>query len=77
VRTGDIGMVKIVEESGVAQGVRRMEAVTGKGAMEYMRKLEDELGQAAEPSALAPSTSQPVWPSKPPSCAIRRRRSAS
>jgi alanyl-tRNA synthetase len=47
-RTGDIGMVKIVEESGVAQGVRRMEAVTGKGAMEYLRKLEDELAQAAE-----------------------------
>ena len=47
-RTGDIGLVKIVEESGVAQGVRRMEAVTGEGAMAYMRKLEDELGQAAE-----------------------------
>ena len=48
VRTGDIGLIKIVEESGVAQGVRRMEAVTGAGAMAYVRKLEDELGQAAE-----------------------------
>jgi alanyl-tRNA synthetase len=48
VRTGDIGLIKIVEESGVAQGVRRMEAVTGTGAMDYVRKLEDELGQAAE-----------------------------
>jgi alanyl-tRNA synthetase len=47
-RTGDIGMIKIIEESGVAQGVRRMEAVTGLGAIEYVRKLEDELGQAAE-----------------------------
>jgi alanyl-tRNA synthetase len=47
-RTGDIGLIKIVEESGVAQGVRRMEAVTGQGAMAYVRRLEDELGQAAE-----------------------------
>jgi len=47
-RTGDIGLVKIVEESGVAQGVRRLEAVTGHGAMAHVRKLEDELGQAAE-----------------------------
>ena len=47
-RTGDIGLVKIVEESGVAQGVRRMEGVTGQGAMEYMRKLEGELALAAE-----------------------------
>jgi alanyl-tRNA synthetase len=47
-RTGDIGLIKIVEESGVAQGVRRMEAVTGQGAMDYVRRLEDELGQAAE-----------------------------
>jgi alanyl-tRNA synthetase len=46
--TGDIGLVKIVEESGVAQGVRRLEAVTGRGAMEYTRRLEDELGRAAE-----------------------------
>jgi alanyl-tRNA synthetase len=46
-RTGDIGLIKIVEESGVAQGVRRLEAVTGQGAMAYVRRLEDELGQAA------------------------------
>jgi len=47
-RTGDIGIIKIVEESGIAQGVRRMEAVSGQGAVEYLRRLEDELGQAAE-----------------------------
>jgi alanyl-tRNA synthetase len=42
-RAGDIGMMKILSEAGVAQGVRRIEAVTGAGALEYLRKLEDEL----------------------------------
>jgi alanyl-tRNA synthetase len=42
-RSGDIGLFKIVSEAGVAQGVRRIEAVTGAGALEYLRRLEDEL----------------------------------
>ncbi|MGE0402048.1 MAG: alanine--tRNA ligase [Kofleriaceae bacterium] len=46
-RAGDIGLMKIVSESGVSQGVRRIEAVTGAGALEYVRKLEDELGKTA------------------------------
>ena len=46
-RTGDIGLMKIVSEGGVAQGVRRIEAVTGVGALEYLRKLEDELQKTA------------------------------
>jgi alanyl-tRNA synthetase len=53
-RTGDIGLVKITEESGVAQGVRRMEAVTGEGAIAYVRRLEQELGQAASQLRAAP-----------------------
>ena len=46
-RAGDIGLFKILSEAGVAQGVRRIEAVTGVGAFEYLRKLEDELAKAA------------------------------
>jgi alanyl-tRNA synthetase len=46
-RTGDIGMMKIVHESAVAAGVRRIEAVTGPGAVRYVRQLEEELKKAA------------------------------
>jgi alanyl-tRNA synthetase len=46
-RSGDIGLFKIVQETGIAQGVRRLEAQTGEGALAYVRRMEDELGQAA------------------------------
>jgi alanyl-tRNA synthetase len=47
-RAGDIGVFKIVSESGVSQGVRRIEAVTGAGAVAYLRRLEDEVSRASE-----------------------------
>ena len=46
-RTGDIGLFKVVAEGGVAAGVRRIEAVTGHNALSYLQQLEDTLGQAA------------------------------
>ncbi len=46
-RTGDIGVFKITSESGVASGVRRVEAVTGQAALGYLQTLEDTVGAAA------------------------------
>jgi alanyl-tRNA synthetase len=47
-RAGDIGLFKITQELGIAQGVRRIEAVTGEGALAYTQRLEEELGHTAE-----------------------------
>ncbi len=47
-RVGDIGLFKIVSEAGIASGVRRIEAVTGENALEWVREGEDALGRVAE-----------------------------
>ena len=46
-RTGDIGIFKIIAESAVASGVRRIEAVTGDGALEYFSMQEKLLEEAS------------------------------
>ncbi len=46
-RTGDIGLFKITSESGVASGIRRIEAVTGAAALAYLNAAEEQLKEAA------------------------------
>ena len=46
-RAGDIGLFKIIGESGVAAGVRRIEALTGEGALEYVEQNETLLKELA------------------------------
>jgi alanyl-tRNA synthetase len=47
-RTGDIGLFKIVSESGVAAGIRRIEALTGEGALAFVVDEEKRLGEVAQ-----------------------------
>jgi alanyl-tRNA synthetase len=47
-RAGDIGLFKIVSESGIASGVRRIEALTGRGALDWVEEGEQRLVRVAE-----------------------------
>ncbi len=55
-RAGDIGIFKIISETGIASGVRRIEAVTGEGALQWIRDNEHQLTNIA--SALKASKSE-------------------
>ncbi len=46
-RTGDIGFFKIVSESGVAAGIRRVEAVTGEAALAWVQQVEKDVDELA------------------------------
>ena len=58
IRTGDIGLFKIVAEGGVAAGVRRVEAVTGEAAVAWVQS-QQALLDAAAAAVRAPSTELP------------------
>jgi len=46
--TGEIGLFKVVNESSIAAGVRRIEAITGSGAYQYVRQIEREVKSVAK-----------------------------
>ena len=52
-RTGDIGIFKITSDRSLAAGVRRMEAVTGRGALELFQKLDDATSTLASQANVA------------------------
>ena len=54
--TGDITAFKIVSESGVAAGVRRIEALTGDNVFDYYKNIENELEAAAKAAKATPAT---------------------
>ena len=53
--TGIISTFKIISEGGVAAGVRRIEALTGKGAFQYYKEVEEELHKAAKVAKTEPA----------------------
>jgi alanyl-tRNA synthetase len=64
-RAGEIGLFKIISETGVAAGVRRIEAVTGSNALDWVLAMDDTIGRLAqliksEPRALEDKVTQLV-----------------
>jgi alanyl-tRNA synthetase len=57
-RTGDIGLFKVVAETGVAAGVRRIEAITGHNALAYLQQLESAVARASSALKTAPAELQ-------------------
>ena len=54
-RTGEIGLFRIVSESGVAAGVRRIECLTGSGALDSLKRLETDVREMSELLKVAPT----------------------
>jgi alanyl-tRNA synthetase len=57
-RTGDIGIFKILAESGVAAGIRRVEAIAGDRALAYLQKLDTQVNQLATTLKATPNDLQ-------------------
>jgi len=57
-QTGDIGLFKVVSETGVAAGVRRIEAITGANALSYLQSLESTVHSAAQTLKAPPAELQ-------------------
>jgi alanyl-tRNA synthetase len=57
-RTGDIGVFKILAESGVAAGIRRVEAIAGDRALAYLQKLDNQVNQLAATLKASPADLQ-------------------
>ncbi len=58
-RTGDIGFFKIIGEESVSKGIRRITAVTGEEALEYVQRMEADLKQISQ-SLSAPAEEAPA-----------------